>query len=140
MLEGSGNLEGTRGCCVALSEAPAGLQLVDCKIFLNSKSSNCIFAPSHCYKFLFFLPPSYPPSFLPPFFLPSFLPLFLSLLFFWESSGKRSAAGTVPSCCIQGQACYLPPPDPDTLRTGFSEPLSLPFFWSCLPKPTGLKR
>lgn len=38
MQRHSERLKETRGCCVALSEALAGLQLVDLKVFLNTKS------------------------------------------------------------------------------------------------------
>lgn len=141
-------LEGTWGCCVALSEALAGLQLVDLKIFLNTKSSNCIFAPSHCYKFPFFLPASFLPSFLSSLRLPSFFPPSLSfspslLGILWEEKcGWHSPLLLYSRHDLEylqylppNVSQYLPPPDPDTLGAQFSRPLGLPFFWSCLPKP-----
>lgn len=140
MQRNSGRLE-MRGCGVALSEAQAGLQLLDLKVFLNTKVSNSnphsiLIAPvPSLIPFLlslslsFYLPFSLPPSLSPSFpssfpsllssLLPFFFPFLSScLVVYQESSGKGSVVAWVSPLVLfkVTPAIWLPSPYPNSLE------------------------
>ena len=127
----SERLEETRGCCVALSEALAELQLVELEAFLDAKISSPIqhppswhHPPTPAIIPLFFLFPSFVsflfsfltlpssllsslPSSIPPLSPFSFFLSFFLSCTFLESSGKRQVPGSSHS--IPGHSCHWAP-------------------------------